>query len=485
MISAVACNSKESDDEEEIAVTPALVAVKNFTLKSDDKILANLDSVFFSIDLKTGVIFNADSLPKGTDVSKLVPVITFANSMSKADLSYLKENRVDTVTNYLVNPEDSIDFSYPVTLDVTAQDRIHTFKYTIKVNVHTQDPDSLVWNRLETSVLPSRLPDPVQQKTIYYDDTAYCMIWENNGTYTLAESSDLFNGEWTKNQFSPSFTPDVESLTVAAGTFYLADLTGNIYTSSDLQDWEPTGEQWLRILGAYGDGILGLKDTPNGFVHTQYNAIPDFEETPVGNGFPIFHSSALAVIESQWARMPMAFIACGADNNGVFMSDVWAFDGESWAVINSDVLPALSSPMIARYVVYRDAPQAFAKRAFDVWLLFGGETMSGTMNKNVYISYNNGVNWSMAPASMQMSDKVPSLRGADVIVAGYELSADLSDAWNALDNTKTRMAYEIVGTDINWICPYLYIFGGDGLNDKLNVNIYRGVLDRLRFTPDI
>ena len=84
VVTAVSCNSKEKDDESEIVVTPAIVAIKNFKLNANDSVLAKLDSVFFSIDLNTGVIFNADSLPKGTNVSKLVATITFANTMSKA-----------------------------------------------------------------------------------------------------------------------------------------------------------------------------------------------------------------------------------------------------------------------------------------------------------------------------------------------------------------------------------------------------------------
>ncbi|MDE7409414.1 MAG: hypothetical protein K2N09_05265, partial [Muribaculaceae bacterium] len=58
------------------------VAVTKFSLKSKKGSNVKLDSVFFSIDLNRGVIFNADSLPVGTDVTKLVPVIGYVTSAS-------------------------------------------------------------------------------------------------------------------------------------------------------------------------------------------------------------------------------------------------------------------------------------------------------------------------------------------------------------------------------------------------------------------
>ena len=44
-------------------------AISTFSLAKDDSILRALDSVYFSIDLIDAKIYNADSLPKGTDIS--------------------------------------------------------------------------------------------------------------------------------------------------------------------------------------------------------------------------------------------------------------------------------------------------------------------------------------------------------------------------------------------------------------------------------
>ena len=116
------CN-KSTTPTDEVAVTISNVAVKNFNLKADTKVMANLDSVFFSINLESGVIFNADSLPKGTKISRLIPVITFANGLSKAEIVMSGGSEESKTVDYLKNPNDSIDFTRDVKLNVTAPTR--------------------------------------------------------------------------------------------------------------------------------------------------------------------------------------------------------------------------------------------------------------------------------------------------------------------------------------------------------------------------
>lgn len=482
---AVSCNSKADDTEGEIVVTYSTVAVKKFNIKANDSVMAHIDSVFFSIDLNTGVIFNADSLPKGTDVTKLVPSITFANSMSKAELSFMKDGKVET-TDYLTNPDDSIDFSSPVSLNVTAADGKNSFTYQIKVNVHTQDPDTLIWNKLEMASLPSASGHPVAQKTVRKDEIVYTLVEENTGDFSLWSSADLNEGKWTQVSFNPAFEPNVESLTVTPSAYFLTSLTGDLYTSADLNEWTSTGETWTTVLGAYGDSVLGLKLIGNDYYHTQYPAPEGFVESPVEDNFPVANSSSLGLIETAWAAKPMAILAGGLTMGSEPTSAVWGYDGTNWSVLNDGYLPAVESPMMARYVVYRQTGSLFVQREFDVWLLFGGNGKSGEMNRNVYMSYDNGVNWSLAPASMQLSDTLPDLCGADVVVVGYPLSADLSAAWTPA-KTKTRASWTINGYDITWMCPYMYVFGGytAAPGNSLNSIVYRGVLERLQFIPQI
>ena len=275
-VTAVSCNSKSTDDESEIVVTPALVAVKNFSLASNDSVLAHLDSVSFAIDLKTGVIFNADSLPKGTDVKRLIASITFANTMSKAELTFMKDNQEEVTIDYLSHPEDSIDFTYPVTLDVTAENGVNSFSYQIRVNVHNQESDTIVWDKLATSALPSRYESPVMQKTVMQNNRVYSLIEEYNGEFTLAFTDDLNTGIWTKTSITPGFVPYTESFTATPEKLWLLGNNGTLYTSNDGDSWNDIEEDWISILGAYGNSVLGIKKSGYDLLHTMYPAEEGF-----------------------------------------------------------------------------------------------------------------------------------------------------------------------------------------------------------------
>lgn len=484
---ALSCNSKTDDEEQEIVVTPAIVAVKEFSLKANDSILAHLDSVFFSIDLNTGVIFNADSLPKGTDVSRLIASITFANSMTRAELKFLKDNEEETTVDYLTNPDDSIDFSHPVTLDVTAQDGTNSFTYQIRVNIHTQEPDTLIWDKVASMTLPSRYENPVTQKTVKLGENVITLIEEYNGEYTLSNSNNLKEGVWTKTKVEFSFIPKVESFTATTDKLMILGEEGTLYESANGIDWDAKDHNWVSIFGGYGSSVLGVSKNGEEYFHSMYPKENGFIETPIEDGFPIFNSSPMGVVATEWYPEDFAILACGEELYGEFSNNVWAYDGETWAVINDNSLPSLSSPMMARYIVYRDTPYVFTQRAFDVWLLFGGTTEDGKMNRNVYLSYNNGVNWQLAPDMMQLPETIPSLKASDIIVEGYDLSADLSEQWTPIGTTRTslwtRTSYTIDGYEITWVCPYLYIFGGYTDSQELSTEIWRGVLARLEFTP--
>ena len=99
----MACNSSYEVVEE----TVSSAAVRAFSLAKNDSVMANLDSVFFSIDLIKGVIFNADSLPKGTDVTHLVPVISTIEGASSITMTVQRPGLSDTTYTYKTNTEDS------------------------------------------------------------------------------------------------------------------------------------------------------------------------------------------------------------------------------------------------------------------------------------------------------------------------------------------------------------------------------------------
>ena len=190
---AASCNS----DTESDLTLPSSVMVTSFSLTDDDKVLNNLDSVFFSIDLNKGLIFNADSMPYGTKIDKLIPVIV-TSGVSSAQLVVTRPNKADTIYNYLENSTDSIDFSNgPVTLRLKSLSGSTHKDYNIYVNVHKVKGDSLVWNRLERTSLPSIFNVVNSQQSAKSGNTVYCLTKYDN-RYCMASSDDPVAGEWSK-----------------------------------------------------------------------------------------------------------------------------------------------------------------------------------------------------------------------------------------------------------------------------------------------
>ena len=484
--SATSCNEK-TKEQDEIAVTVSTVAVKSFTLQANSKILSNLDSVFFSIDLDRGVIFNADSLPLGTDVSRLIPVITFMTTVSKAEIVVSEEGKDDKTYDYLTNASDSIDFSKTVKLNVTAYDQETKYTYDLKVNVHKQKPDSLMWDRIAVAKLPSRNENPVGQHTVLHGEEAVALIKEADGSFTVSKSSDLFKGEWTKTSISPAFSPDVESFSATPEAFWVLDDQGNLMTSTDALSWSATGEKWITIIGPYLNSVLGVKQTDDGLTHCHFPTNSGIADPALDTNFPISGRSALVSIETEWAEMPTVFFVGGVCPDGSVSNATWAFDGSVWTTIDDVAAPAVEAPVLVSYINNRRQSDIFHPYNADAWLLIGGRKADGTFNDTVYFSYDNGITWRQGSSLMQLPDYVPGLTGADGLVMASPLSADLSDYWTSTPATRAgrwlKPEYTIDGYDITWQCPYIYLIGGYTANGQLSDSIWRGVMAKLAFTP--
>ncbi len=130
-----------NDDTSDMAVLEGdyyNCSISSFSLSKDDSVLRALDSVFFSIDLINAEIYNADSLPKGTDIRKLVVNVN-AVAASSIEVTYKAlVSKRDTTVNLTEHPGDSINFSDgPVEMTVTSYNGQAKLKYNIRVNVHT------------------------------------------------------------------------------------------------------------------------------------------------------------------------------------------------------------------------------------------------------------------------------------------------------------------------------------------------------------
>jgi len=495
LLSAVGCNKKSEPGEGDPAVVS--VAVTNFYLKANAKVMHNLDSVFFSIDFDNGIIFNADSLPKGTNVETLIPMITYPSYVEEATITMSGGNPRTGGGGYKKNPSDSIDFSGDVRLDLKAADGT-TASYRVKVNVHRADPDSLMWNELAAGdpMRPMGVKIVRERSVAYYEDgfrepTVYPLAAASDGRYYMVRDHSLLDeGVIDYTTLDRVKSPDVSSLSLAGDTWYLLDGEGNLYKDDDpMSDgWLNTGEKWVKVIGGYGDRLLGIRFSEGRLVHTCYPRPDGFVETPVSGDFPVMGSSNLCILDNKWSDLPTGLLFGGRCADGSLTGQTWGYDGEVWAKIAITPLPAAEGIIVVPYHYYRQTTSMYVQTEYDVWIAFGGELADGSFNRTVYISYDNGVNWSVGSPLLQFPDAFPSLKGADYVLETLPMDANLTDAWKKLPLRRNvpgmkRIAYDVDGYEIRWECPYIFILGGHLPGGDFNTRVWRGVLARLTFAP--
>lgn len=466
----MACNSSYEVVEE----TVSSAAVRAFSLAKNDSVMANLDSVFFSIDLIKGVIFNADSLPKGTDVTHLVPVISTIEGASSITMTVQRPGLSDTTYTYKTNTEDSIDFTHPVALNVVSPDGLTSMNYTIYVNVHQVEPDSLTWNLEEGTRLNTRFATIDAQRTVRGRDCLYTLVrsgqrYSMGVTRGIADMGSKLLEELPSSvaEVSFPFTPDIESLATFADELYILDTAGNLYRSSDSgATWTAAGRTWRSIIGDY-DGRMMLGITAG--------ATPAIEDAlsaatwPLPQGMAVENFSAPVTYAFSMASAPQMLVTGGRTAAGALTGHTYGFDGTSWARVSKTALPvALESLTVVPYYTY--GGQWSSLRDFKTLVAMGGRDARGAVNDTTYISTDYGYNWRKAEQHLQLPKQISGFYDAQAYVLSTTLDAPV-------------IVPAIAKPIESWPCPYIYLFGGVGADGKTSDMMWRGTINRLTFKP--
>lgn len=478
------CTSSSYDGPIE---TYSNVAVTSFSLTDNDKILENLDSVYFSIDLANALIYNADSLPYGTQTSKLNVSIVTAETCSKVDIIVPAKN--DTI-NYLENSTDTIDFSKgPVILRVVSADLSNERKYTVLVNVHKMKPDSLSWGRLASSGLPSLLDRASidEQKTIEYQGKALCLTRDND-SYCLATTENPGNNNWEKQIIEFPFTPNIKSFAATTEAMFILDAIGNLYTSVEGNTWDSCGQQWSHIYGGYDSTLLGVKSVEGKYYHVTY---PATTETEIASECPVSGTSQMLVFANNWSSAPQAIIIGGKCANGHLTGETWAYDGTQWAKISNTSIPAYQNMTLVPYFSYKTNADKWNVTKYSTLIAMFGQDRLERADNTVYISYDQGVNWKKADELMQLPDFIPSRFNAQALVFSSTIHSRSSNTWHEYNFNSVHNGWYIIDpfssratTEVSeWECPYIYLFGGENAEGQTYNTIWRGVINRLSFKP--
>lgn len=474
LLTMMSCKEKENKDEVIIytnSTTNALVT--SFMLQQNTNVLNNLDSVFFTIDPVKNRIYNADSLPVGTDVRKLLTTITFNATVESAKfyLTYSENGQVkrDTIT-YSSSSRDSLNFTGSAVLEVKAYDGEHTKRYDVFVNVHQVNPDTIVWPEGARTALPAATAGDKCNRAVQWGSKVVSLLQTAGDGYRIS-IADSPTGTWTTVDFSGGFTPDVHSLAANDKHLYVLDQSGSLYVSDDAINWQNTGIKWHSVIGCYEDHALGITA----------DAEPKFDEYPRHDGytpkslpasFPMSGRSQLVQMRHNWTVSPQVVMVGGTLADGSVTNKAWGYDGSSWAVISaaSDTLPALRDVMLVSYFTYDISTTNWKVTKHATWLIMGGFKSDGTPNRTTYMSRNQGITWSKAPSGLQWPAHMPSIGGAQALIHYHTLTAN---------GSPRRVSKPVT----EWDCPYIYLMGGYNAEGTLLTDVWCGVLNRLTQKP--
>lgn len=483
----IGCNSNTYIPGEN---TASSVAVYSFSIQKNDSVLANLDTVFFSIDLNRGLIFNADSLPYGTRIDKLVPKVTTLENVSKVLITDRTAAGTDSVHDYLEHPGDTIDFSNgPVSLTIASPNGDLELTYKVKVNVHTLKSDSLVWANPGKATLPSAFNVPTRQHTVKAGDVTYVLTNVLN-EYSIARRSSPYD-EWTVEKTTLPEKALVNSFAATTEALYILS-DRELYASTDGgKSWSATGAEFDYIYGVYGDRVIGSVNENREWFTCEY---PGGLRQPLPEGMPVRGTSQLIYFSFPLSGSAIASFVGGLDAGDNFTGDTWGFDGKNWARISVRPLPVgVEEPILVPFFAFVEN-SVFVASEYSILLAFGGFNESG-IERNVYVSSDYGRTWSLGGELVQLPEIMPYLYGAQAYVEYLTLGSRAGgDEWINYDFTPRIPASMTVDSPFNfmsratkpvyeWECPYIYLYGGIDERGRLNQSIWRATLNRLTFKP--
>jgi hypothetical protein len=194
-----------------------------------------------TINQRTNNIENRDSLPYGSQLSRVIATIHFDGST----LAYREKGSNSEWTSY--NATDSLDLTKPLELFLTSNDNQSSRIYTLKVNVHQQEGDSLFWKQCDNNV--AELTDMTDMKAFVLKDKLFVLGQKTSGITLAERSSTEAEGEWTETPVTDlPATTDIQTLRQYEDMLYLSTNDGSIFSSADAKGWRQEGSTYSAPL---------------------------------------------------------------------------------------------------------------------------------------------------------------------------------------------------------------------------------------------
>lgn len=388
--------------EDEIALSPYAMlksfslgtiksAYPSFTATGEDTMVVksvSMTGIQFTINQATGEVFNRDSLPFSTDVSKVVA------TMSVTGVASLYNDSTETYDHF--SSTDSLDFTYPRKVRIYSADASYYKDYTLTVNVHQVNPDLMVWSK---SMLPAGF-QPL--RAVEHDGQMRIFGTVDNGKpVVLSASSDAGQQWYPLDVTGLDNSSALAGVQCYAGRLYAVS-GGVLYCSDNASDWSAVmqGNGFVAIVGTSDeDGKMWLATETELFSTADAVTVESEGALPVG--FPLYGLSLasypLSHNKSITRYMLVGYSTPEMDGNPSVWSRISTED--KWVkydnVGNPYACPALKGLAVLRYNNF-------------LYALGGAGTVDGVAVSPFsafYISKDNGIVWKMNSSFSQRLPK--------------------------------------------------------------------------------
>lgn len=436
------------------AVSSCLNSNDDYELSSDATIHAfgigkvQGKSYKFTIDQLNRMIYNRDSLPVGSDtiISHIlidtISVAGWVTSGSPADTLFVKSNKVD------LRPAMNNDVG--MRFKVHAPDRITTREYTLKVNVHLQDPDSLVWTDMQTKGnVFSNTVNNKEQKAVVIGGNLF-VYTSNTTAYKTSTAPNSYG--WSEIHIT-SLPSDVKltSAVEHGGMLYMVTESKKVFSSVDGEVWTQVttlGNNVIALIGGFSERLSGIleldgknyfnisKDGRKWESATDGKGNVILEEVPVG--FPIENIiSTLSKTGNGIEKVVLTGMPLASKEETV---PWFSLDGKGWASLADKTSYGTHCPGLANpFIMYYD----------EMFYCFGGEL------NTIYYSIT-GIAWHKTKTKFLLPAAFKNKGSYSIIV----------------EPTKDKTMSSADKRDFIWV-----IFGGNGSKNE----VWRGRLNRLGF----
>lgn len=385
----------DSDDSFSIKSEPYAVlssfAISDINTKCTIKTEDGRDSTYikivpgvkyqFNIDQERNLVYNTDSLPLGTDITRVVADI---------DCDGIAYIYADSIENFRIySNSDSVDYTKPVRMMIVSTDNSYSREYTITINVHTVDPDKLNW--IEGVAAP-------------VGAAAGLRLFEKDGSlalFSIAEDGKAMlhtallpdAAEWTEKAVGnfPA-NANLNSMTLYGGNYYVV-AEGRLYTSGDASSWSevPVDGTFATLFAAsdednvmwavLNDSLARTADAASGFTMVE----------PVPASFPMYGISSIVTPLRTNMKINRYVLVGNSSQSASEQPVVWSklTSERSWthyrpSSYNEKLCPALESLTVLPYdgMLYAIGGKGTAN----------GEEVESL--SAIYVSRDNGLTWS-------------------------------------------------------------------------------------------